>query len=57
MRVQSCPTLCNPTFVHGIFLARILECIAISFSRGFPNPLASPALIGGFFITVPPGKL
>ena len=40
--LQSCPTLCNPmdgslsgSFVHGIFLARILEWIAISFSRGF----------------------
>ena len=39
--LQSCPTLCNPmdgslsgSFVHGIFLARILEWIAISFSRG-----------------------
>ena len=38
---QSCPTLCNPedyslpgSSVHGIFQARILEWIAISFSRG-----------------------
>ena len=38
---QSCPTLCNPmncslpgSSVHGIFLARILERVAISFSRG-----------------------
>ena len=39
--LQSCPTLndpmdCSPPgfFVHGIFQARILECVAISFSRG-----------------------
>ena len=41
MFTQSCPTLCGPmncsppgSSVHGIFLARILEWIAISFSRG-----------------------
>ena len=41
---QSCPTLCHPTdysllypSVHGIFQARVLEWVAISFSRGsFP---------------------
>ena len=38
---QSCPTLCNPmdcsltgSFIHGIFQTRILEWVAISFSRG-----------------------
>ena len=38
---QSCPTLCDPTncspsgsFIHGILQARILEWIAIPFSRG-----------------------
>ena len=38
---QSCPTLCNPvdcnlpgSTVHGIFQARILEWVAVSFSRG-----------------------
>ena len=38
---QSCPTLCNPvgcsppgTSVHGILQARILEWVAIFFSRG-----------------------
>ena len=38
---QSCPTLCDPMdcslpgfSVHGIFQARILEWVAISFSRG-----------------------
>ena len=38
---RSCLTLCNPmdcslpgSFVHGVFQARVLEGIAISFSRG-----------------------
>ena len=38
---QSCPTLCDPidyspqgSSVHGIFKARVLEWVAISFSRG-----------------------
>ena len=38
---QLCPTLCDPmdcslphSFVHGIFQARVLEWVAISFSRG-----------------------
>ena len=42
---QSCPTICNPmdcsltgSFVHGIFQTRILEWIAISFSRGSSRP-------------------
>ena len=59
---QSCPTLCNPmncgppgSSLHGIFQARILECVAISFPRNLPNPgiepmsLVSPALAGEFF--------
>ena len=39
---QSCPTLCNPrnysppgSFVQGILQARLLEWVAIPFSRGF----------------------
>ena len=39
---QSCPTLCDPlncsppdSFVHGILQARILQWIAILFSRGY----------------------
>ena len=42
---QSCPSLCDPmdcslrgSSIHGIFQARILECVAISFSRGFSWP-------------------
>ena len=42
---KSCPTLCNPmdynppvSSVHGIFQARILEWVAISFSRESSPP-------------------
>jgi len=38
--------------VLGIFQARTLEWVAISFSRGSSDPeieLTSPALAGGFF--------
>ena len=42
---QLCPTLCNPmdcsppgSSVHGIFQARVLEWVAISFSRGSSRP-------------------
>ena len=42
---QLCPTLCDPmdcslpgSSVHGIFQARILEWVAISFSRGSSRP-------------------
>ena len=41
MRIQLCPTVCNPmdssppdSSVHRIFQAGILECVAISSSRG-----------------------
>ena len=44
--IQSCPTLCNAmdcgppgSYIHhGIFQAKILEWVAISFSRGFSQP-------------------
>ena len=62
--LQLCLTLCNPTdcglpgsFVHGILQARILEWIAVSYSRDLPDAgmehvsLPSPALAGGFFTT------
>ena len=48
--------------VHGIFLAKILEWVAISFSRGSshlgikPISLASPALAGSLLQTEPPEK-
>ena len=42
---QSCPTLCDPvdgsppgSSIHGILQARILECVAISFSRRSSRP-------------------
>ena len=42
---QLCPTLCDPvdssppgSSVHGILQARILEWVAISFSRGSSQP-------------------
>ena len=58
-RAQSCPTLCDPmdyspsgSSVHGILQARILEWVAISFSRG-SSPLRDQThvscLAGGFF--------
>ena len=41
---QSCPTLCDPmdcnlpgSSVHGILQARMLEWVAVPFSRIFPT--------------------
>ena len=61
---QSCPTLGGPkdcsspgSSVRGIFQARKLDWVAISYVRGFSQPrtepafLVSPALAGGFFTT------
>ena len=55
---QSCPTLCNPTdcslpssSVHRIFQARVLEWVAISFSRESSRPrdhTCVAGLAGGF---------
>ena len=63
---NSCPTVCNlmdsstpGSSIQAFFQTRILEWVAISFSRGFSGsgiePM-SPALAGGFFTTEPPGK-
>ena len=63
---KSCLTLCDPmdcclpgSYVQGIIQARILECVAISFSRGSSRPrvwtLVS-CIAGRFFSTEPPGK-
>ena len=58
---QSCPTLCNlmdcspPGFsIHGILRARILEWIAISFSRASSRPRNQTQVsrIAGRFFTV-----
>ena len=56
---------CSPpgSSVHGTFQARILEWVAISFSResgNLPDPWIKPiflALADRFFTTVPAGKL
>ena len=64
---QSRPTLCNPmdcslpvSSVHGIFQARTLEWVAISFSRGSSNPgieSRSPTLLqADALLSEPPGK-
>ena len=55
--LQACLTLCDPmdcsppgSSVHGILQARILEWVAIPFSRNLPNPgikAWSPALQTG----------
>ena len=45
MRLESCSTLCNPvdcslsgSSVHGILQARVLEWVAVPFSKGFSQP-------------------
>ena len=63
---QSCPALCDPmdcspsgSSVHGIFQARILQWVAISFSRGSSHPRDRTQVsctAGVFFTTRPPGK-
>ena len=47
--VKLCPIICDPidcslpgSSVHAISQARILEWVAISFSRGSPNPGIKP---------------
>jgi len=45
--------------VHEIFQARVLEWVAISFSRGFFDPgiePGSPALQADTLLSEPPGK-
>ena len=66
--LQSCPTLCNPmdcsppgSSFHGIFLARILEWVGISFSRGSFQPkdrtlVSCVSCIADSLPTGPPGK-
>ena len=58
---QSCPTLCDPmdcslpgSSVHGIFQARLLEWVAISFSRGcfLPREQTQVSCIAGRCFTV-----
>ena len=52
--MQLCLTLCNPMdyTVHGILQARILEWVAISFSRGSSQPRDQTQvshIVNGFF--------
>ena len=58
---QPCPTLCNPmdcslpgSSAHGILLARILEWVAVLFSRGsfWPRDWTCGSCIAGEFLTV-----
>ena len=59
VRTQLCPTLCDPMdysppcfFVHGISQARILEQVAIPYSRGSSQPrdwTRVSCIIGRFF--------
>ena len=58
MRAQLCPTLCDPidcspsgSSVRGIFQARILHWLAISFSRGFSWPRDQTHVSGIFCIS------
>ena len=65
---QSCPALCDPidyslpgSSIHGIFQERFLEWLAISYFRESCWPrdqthISCVALVGRFFITVPPGN-
>ena len=54
---------CQAPLVYEISQARILEWVVISSSRDLtypgiePKSLVSPALVGGFFTTEPPGNL
>ena len=63
---QSCPALCDPmdyslpgSSIHGIFQARELEWIAISFSRVFSQPrdrTRVSCIAGRCFAIWPPGR-
>ena len=60
--LQSCLTLCNPmnysppsSSVPGILQARILEWVAVPFSRGSSEP-KSPGLQADFLLSEPPRK-
>ena len=65
--LQSCPTLCEPmarslpsSSVHGILQVRILEWVAMPFSRGSSWPMDQTLIFcgsctaGGFFFTTEP---
>ena len=64
---QSCPTLCDPvncslpgSSLYGILQARVLEWVAISFSRGSSNSGIEPrssAFQADALTSEPPGTL
>ena len=67
--LQSCPALCNPmdysplgSSVHGILQARMLEQVAMSSSRGLPDPGIESVSLSllhwqvGSLPLAPPGK-
>ena len=58
---QSCPTFASlpGSPDHGIFQARIVEWVPFPSQGDLPDSgieLTSPALVGRFFTTEPPGK-
>ena len=63
---QLCPTLCDPmdcslsgSSIHGIFQARVLEWVAISFPRRSSQPrdqIQSPSLLADTLPSESPGK-
>ena len=61
LAIQSCLTICNPmdgslpgSSVHGILQARVLEWVAMPFSRGASQPRDQTwvSCIAGRFFTV-----
>ena len=66
---QLCPSLCDTmnssppdSSVHGIFSAKVLQWVAVSYSGGSSRPRDQTCvsrvscIAGGFFTTAPPGK-
>ena len=64
---QSCPTLCDPmdysppgSSIHGILQTRVLEWVAISFSRGYSRPrdrTRVSGIVGRCFTTCATGEV
>ena len=58
---QLCPTLCDPmgSTVRGILQARLLEWVAVPFSRGSSQPKGGTQIshiVGGFFTSWATGE-
>ena len=61
---QPCPTLCDPidcsppgSSVHGVLQARILEWVAVSYSKGIFLTQGFPALQADSLPSEPPGEV